>query len=73
MMLEATANFIVRTDSTGRLVKSRIRNKEDADYTNKVKVRIVGYHNLSKKELPTEDLPWAMVAFPATQPQRVWY
>ena len=33
----------------------------DYDWTNKVKVRIVGYHNPNRKELPTQDLPWAIV------------
>ena len=42
----------------------------DWDWTNKVKVRIMGYHNPSKAELPTEDLPWALVMMPVTHPQR---
>ena len=42
----------------------------DFDWTNKVKVRIMGYHSPSKAELPTEDLPWALVMMPVTQPQR---
>ena len=37
----------------------------DTDWTNKVKVRIIGYHNPSRKELPTVDLPWAQVLMPA--------
>ena len=36
----------------------------DWDWTNKVKVRIVGYHNPNRKELPTTDLPWAQVLMP---------
>ena len=73
MMLEATANFIGKDGFNwwvGQVENTGGTKQKDADYTNKVKVRIVGYHNPSKKELPTEDLPWAMVAFPATQPQR---
>ena len=37
----------------------------DTDWTNKVKVRIIGYHNPNRKELPTTDLPWAQVLMPA--------
>ena len=73
MMLEATANFIGKDGFNwwvGQVENTGGTKQKDADYTNKVKVRIVGYHNPSKKELPTEDLPWAMIAFPATQPQR---
>ena len=36
----------------------------DWDWTNKVKVRIIGYHNTNRKELPTSDLPWAQVLMP---------
>ena len=36
----------------------------DWDWTNKVKVRIIGYHNPNRKELPTSDLPWAQVLMP---------
>ena len=42
----------------------------DWDWTNKVKVRIVGYHTSNKAELPTEDLPWALCLMPVTMPQR---
>ncbi len=42
----------------------------DFDWTNKVKVRIMGYHSPSKIDLPTEDLPWALVMMPVTHPQR---
>ena len=38
--------------------------------TNKVKVRILGYHNPSRKELSTYDLPWATVMMPNTASQR---
>ena len=42
----------------------------DFDWTNKVKVRIVGYHNPNRKELPTQDLPWAQVLMPPIYSQR---
>ena len=42
----------------------------DWDWTNKVKVRIVGYHNPNRKELPTSDLPWAQILMPPTYAQR---
>ena len=37
---------------------------KDYDYTGKVKVRIVGYHNPDKEVLPTRDLPWASCVMP---------
>jgi len=46
------------------------RTNIDWDWTNKVKVRIMGYHSPSKAELPTEELPWALVMMPVTHPQR---
>ena len=39
-------------------------NAKDYDYTGKVKVRIVGYHNPDKEVLPTKDLPWASCVMP---------
>ena len=30
----------------------------------------MGYHSPSKAELPTEELPWALVMMPVTHPQR---
>ena len=39
-------------------------NAKDYDYTGKVKVRIVGYHNPDKEVLPTRDLPWASCVMP---------
>ena len=38
---------------------------KDYDYTGKVKVRVVGYHNPNKEILPTRDLPWASCIMPA--------
>ena len=42
----------------------------DWDWTNKVKVRIIGYHTPNRKELPTSDLPWAQVLMPPIYSQR---
>ena len=42
----------------------------DFDWTNKVKVRIIGYHSPNRKELPTFDLPWAQVLMPPIYSQR---
>ena len=81
-MLEQTANFVgkdgfnwwigqVENDGGGfyNFVNGGF-DFEDWDWTNKVKVRIMGYHNPSRVELPTEDLPWAMVVMPNTTAQR---
>ncbi len=75
-MNEATANFIGKDGFNwwvGQVENSGGGTKDepdDKDETNKVKVRIVGYHNPSRKELPTKDLPWAMVMMPNMFPQR---
>ena len=45
-------------------------DESDWDWTNKVKVRIIGYHNPNRKELPTRDLPWAQVLMPPIYSQR---
>ena len=45
-------------------------NAKDYDYTGKVKVRIVGYHNPDKEILPTADLPWASCVMPVVYAQR---
>ena len=42
----------------------------DWDWTNKVKVRIIGYHSPNRKDLPTRDLPWAQVLMPPIYSQR---
>ena len=41
------------------------QNNPDA-WGNRVKVRIMGYHPFSKKELPDKDLPWANIMLPST-------
>ena len=42
----------------------------DFDWTNKVKVRIIGYHTPNRTDLPTKDLPWAQVLMPPIYSQR---
>ena len=37
---------------------------KDYDFSNKVKARIVGYHNPDKVVLPTKELPWSACLFP---------
>ena len=71
-MLEATANFIGKDGFNWWVgqVENDGGDQQDPDYTNKVKVRILGYHSPSKEELKTKDLPWAMVSMPTTQAQR---
>ena len=65
--LSATAqNLLTNYTALGIFGRTNI----DWDWTNKVKVRIVGYHTSNKAELPTEDLPWALCLMPVTMPQR---
>lgn len=47
-----------------------IAGEELVDFSanNRVKVRIMGYHNRSRKELPSKDLPWASCMMPTTSP-----
>ena len=75
-MYESTANFIgkdgfnwwigqVENIGDGSYdVETKEIDEKDFDYNNKVKVRIVGYHNSSRAELPTKHLPWAQVLMP---------
>ena len=75
-MNEATANFIGKDGFNwwvGQVENSGGGTKDepdDKDETNKVKVRIIGYHNPSRTELPTKELPWSMVMMPSIFPQR---
>lgn len=46
---------------------------KDETVSNRVKVRIIGYHSSKFEELPVEDLPWAQVMMPATFPQSSGY
>lgn len=48
----------------------QVESVDDPKRSNRVKVRCVGVHTKDKKELPTEDLPWAKVGMPATHPQQ---
>ena len=75
-MLESTANFIGKdgfnwwvgqVENTGAGTDDF---PDDKDESNKAKVRILGYHNPSRKELSTYDLPWATVMMPNTASQR---
>tara|TARA_R100000084_G_scaffold106641_1_gene65176 strand:- start:1429 stop:3756 length:2328 start_codon:yes stop_codon:yes gene_type:complete len=38
----------------------------DPDESNRVKVRIMGYHTRSRSRLPSRDLPWATIMMPNT-------
>ena len=40
----------------------------DISESNRVKVRIMGYHARSRKTLPPKDLPWASVMLPTDAP-----
>ena len=62
----SAANTLTNFTALGLFGRTNI----DWDWTNKVKVRIMGYHSPSKAELPTEELPWALVMMPVTHPQR---
>ena len=72
MERNAVANFIGKDGFNWWVgqVENDGGNQEDPDYTNKVKVRILGYHSPNRQELTTEDLPWSMVAMPVTAAQR---
>lgn len=39
----------------------------DKNGSNRVKVRIMGYHTRSRTKLPSKDLPWSSVMIPATE------
>lgn len=39
----------------------------DKQESNRVKVRIMGYHTRSREKLPPQDLPWATVLIPPTE------
>ncbi len=71
-MKQAVANFIGKDGFNWWVgqVENDGGNEKDPDYTNKVKVRIMGYHSPNRQELPTTDLPWAMVSMPVTAAQR---
>ena len=50
--------------------KGKVEDLTDPLEMGRVKVRILGYHNPSKKELSSYDLPWATVMMPNTASQR---
>lgn len=69
-MLEAASHFIGKDGFNWWIgqVENDGSDKKDPDDKNRVKVRILGYHNSDKNVLPTKDLPWASIVMPATHP-----
>lgn len=47
-------------------IKSQGKQANGGGWGNRCKVRILGYHPYSEKDLPNDDLPWAQVLLPAT-------
>ena len=45
-----------------------VEDRNDPDKLGRVRVRCLGYHTEDKKLIPTEDLPWAHVMHPVTDP-----
>jgi hypothetical protein len=43
-----------------------VEDREDPAQLGRVRVRVFGYHSPLKQHIPTEDLPWAIVAMPTT-------
>ena len=43
-----------------------VEDRLDPQYLGRVRVRCVGFHTDNKQDLPTADLPWAMVVHPVT-------
>ena len=43
-----------------------VEDRQDPQYTGRVRVRCLGFHTKDKKLLPTADLPWAQVLLPIT-------
>ena len=73
-LLESTANFIGKDGFNwwiGQVEADGGKGTEEDELAaNRVKVRILGYHNKNKDVLPTKKLPWATVMMPATSPQK---
>lgn len=42
-----------------------VEDRKDPKKLGRVRVRIFGYHTQKKEDIPTEDLPWALVVSPA--------
>ena len=70
-MTELSPN--VRSDFFGKdrfvAFLGMIEDVNDPKHAGRVKVRCVGWHPKDKKELKTEDLPWAKVGAPTTHAQ----
>ena len=47
-----------------------VEDVDDPKHASRVKVRCIGWHPKDKKELKTEDLPWAKVGSPTTHAQQ---
>ena len=45
-----------------------VEDRDDPNHLGRVRVRCVGIHTDSRRELPTNDLPWAHVMHPVTDP-----
>jgi len=43
-----------------------VEDRQDPQYTGRLRVRCIGYHTSNKAKLPTADLPWASVILPTT-------
>lgn len=46
-----------------------VEDRDDPLLTNRLRIRIFGFHNTSKVILPTSSLPWAMVGLPVNSPR----
>jgi hypothetical protein len=44
--------------------KGVVEDRKDPIFLGRVRVRIFGWHTENKSELPTSDLPWAMISLP---------
>ena len=45
-----------------------VEDRNDPAQLGRVKVRCLGFHTESKTDIPTEDLPWAHIMHPVTDP-----
>jgi len=43
-----------------------VEDRQDPQYTGRVRVRCLGHHTSNKNTLPTSDLPWSQVVLPIT-------
>jgi len=43
-----------------------VEDRQDPQYTGRLRVRCIGFHTSDKAKLPTADLPWASVILPTT-------